>query len=208
MIEGLLCKKIGMTRIFIEGAEVPVTAIQASDCHVTQKKVKEKDGYDAVQLGLSTKKEKATPKAMQGHFKKAGTPPLRHLAEFGGDSLDEYKAGQKIEPSAVFKAGDIVDVRGVSKGKGFMGVMRRHNFSGGAESHGSMFNRAPGSIGSSSYPSRVFKGMRMGGHMGDAPVTVQNLKIVGVKDDVLLVKGAVPGAVGAIVMVKKASKKK
>ncbi|MBI5491664.1 MAG: 50S ribosomal protein L3 [Deltaproteobacteria bacterium] len=210
MIEGILGKKIGMTHIYSEAGEmVPVTVVSAAQCFVVQKKTKERDGYEAVQIGIGEKKEKRANKAMKGHFKKAATPCLYNLAEVKGEKLDELKAGQALNCSEVFKAGDFVDVEGKSKGKGFMGSMRRHHFSGGAESHGSMHNRAPGSIGSSSDPSRVYKGMRMAGHMGSRNVTVQNLKVVAIRpeDNVLLIGGAVPGAINGLVLVKKAMKK-
>ena len=146
---------------------------------------------------------------MKGHFKKAGTPCLYKLMELKGDKLVDYKPGQALNCGEVFKIGDWIDVSGTSKGKGFMGSMRRHHFSGGGESHGSMHNRAPGSIGSSSDPSRVYKGMRMAGHMGAAKITVQNLKVVGVRaeENVILVSGAVPGAINGLVVIKKARKK-
>lgn len=210
MIEGIFGKKIGMTQIFSEeGAIVPVTVIQVGGA-VTQRKVREKDGYDAVQVGIGEKKEKRTNKAMAGHFKKASTPCFYRLGEFRCSSEDALRPGQAIKGADVFKAGDFVDVLGRSKGKGFMGSMRRHHFSGGAESHGSMHNRAPGSIGSSSDPSRVYKGMRMAGHMGSAGVTVQNLKVVAVKGDenLILIRGAVPGPINGVVMIKRAMKKK
>lgn len=209
MIEGIVGKKLGMTHIYSEdGSMVPVTVVQTGN-YVVQKKTKENDGYDAIQVGLGEKKESRVNKAMKGHFKKAGTPCFYVLGEFKGTELDAYKPGQAINCSEVFKVGDVVDVSGKTKGKGFMGSMRRHHFSGGAESHGSMHNRAPGSIGSSSDPSRVYKGMRMAGHMGAAIKTVQNLKIAGVRaeDNVLLISGAVPGAINGYVVIKKATKK-
>ncbi len=210
MIEGILGKKIGMTHVFAEdGSIVPVTVIEAGG-YVVQRKAKDSDGYDAIQLGLGEKKEKRTDKAMRGHFKKAGTPCLYRLAELKCSTGDEYKPGQAIKCAEVFKAGDLVDVMGKSKGKGFQGSMKRHHFSGGGGSHGSMHNRAPGSIGSSSDPSRVYKGMRMAGHMGFDNVTVQNLKVVAVKNEenLLLIRGAVPGPVNSVMMIKKALKKK
>lgn len=212
MIEGLLGKKLGMTRIFVDGLDTPVTAIKAGECYVIQKKTREKDGYDALQLGFEEKIEKRTPRPMRGHFKKAGTPCLRHtmeFGEFGVESEDTYRPGQKINAVGVFKVGDSVDVAGVSKGGGFAGVVKRHHFAGGPKSHGSMQNRAPGSIGSSSFPSRVFKGMRMGGHKGMRRVTVENLKVVGIKENenILLIKGAVPGPPNGLVVIKKARKK-
>lgn len=210
MIEGILGKKIGMTHIYSEaGEQIPVTVIKAGECYVVQRKTTEKEGYDAVQIGFGEKKEHRVNKPMAGHFKKAGTPCVYHLLEFKGEGLDELKPGATVKCADVFKVGDYVDVLGKSKGKGFQGSMKRHNFSGGRGSHGSMHNRAPGSIGSSSDPSRVYKGMRMAGHMGNANVTVQNLKVVDIRpeDNVLLVSGAVPGAINGFVVVKKANKK-
>lgn len=210
MIEGILGKKIGMTHVYSDdGSVVPVTVVATGACYVVQRKTKASDGYDAVQIGFSPKKERRESKAMQGHFKKASTPCLYHLCEVKGTELDNYKPGAPLKCSDVFKQGDYVDVTGKSKGKGFQGSMKRHHFSGGAESHGSMHNRAPGSIGSSSDPSRVYKGMRMAGHMGDARVTVQNLKVVGVRaqDDLILINGAVPGPVNSTVIIKRSVKK-
>jgi len=209
MIEGIVGKKLGMTHIYSEdGAMVPVTVVKTGNT-VVQKKTAEKDGYEAVQVGFLEKKEHRVNRAMQGHFKKAGAPCFYHLVELKATDLNAVQPGATVNASDVFKIGDWVDVTGTSKGKGFMGSMRRHNFSGGAESHGSMHNRAPGSIGSSSDPSKVFKGMKMAGHMGDARVTVQNLKVVGIRaeENVLLIKGAVPGAINGIVVIKKAIKK-
>lgn len=210
MIEGILGKKLGMTQIYSEdGAVLPVTVVSSATCRVVQKKTKERDGYEALQLGLIEKKEKRATNPMKGHFKKSGTPCFYHLSEVKGTGLDEYKPGQALNCSELFKVGDYVDVRGRSKGKGFQGSMKRHNFSGGGGSHGSMHNRAPGSIGSSSDPSRVYKGMRMAGHMGDRIVTVQNIKVVGIRpeENVILINGAVPGPINSVMFIKKALKK-
>ncbi len=210
MINGILGKKIGMTHIFSEGgASIPVTVIKTDSCYVVQKKTKERDGYEALQLGIGEKKDGRLNKPMKGHFKKAGTPGLYNLAEFKGTELDAYKPGQPVNCGEIFKAGDFVDVLGRSKGKGFQGSMRRWHFRGGAESHGSMHNRAPGSIGSSSDPSRVYKGMRMAGHMGDRKTTVQNIKVVAVKaeENIILLNGAVPGPVNGFVLISRALKK-
>lgn len=210
MIDGILGKKIGMTSIFSEnGAQVPVTVIKTDSCFVVQRKVSERDGYEAVQLGVEEKKDSRATKAMRGHFKKAGTPCLYRLVEFRCAPDDEYKPGQAINCADLFKAGDFVDIKGTSKGKGFQGSMKRWGFGGGKRTHGSMHGRGPGSIGQSSDPSRVFKGMRMAGHMGDSTVTIQNLKVVDVKGDenLLLIKGSVPGAVNGYLMIKKALKK-
>ena len=210
MIEAILAKKIGMTHIYSEtGAQIPVTVAVAASSYVVQRKSKEKDGYDALQIGILEKKESRVNKAMKGHFKKAGTPCLYRLAEVKGTELDTHKPGAEIKCSDVFQVGEHVDVSGRSKGKGFQGSMKRHNFSGGGGSHGSMHNRAPGSIGSSSDPSRVYKGMRMAGHMGDRIVTVQNLKVVAIRpeENIILIGGGTPGAVGSVMIIKKSVKK-
>ncbi|GMR04876.1 MAG: 50S ribosomal protein L3 [Thermodesulfobacteriota bacterium] len=211
MIEGIFGKKIGMTHIFAEnGAEVPVTVIKAEKCYVVQRKVKGRDGYEAVKLGVAEKKEKRTTKPMRAVFAKAKTPPLYHIAEFSCDEGDNYSAGSVVKCSEVFKTGDYVDVSGRTKGKGFQGSMKRWGFHGGPASHGSMHGRAPGSIGQSAYPSRVFKGIKMAGHMGNTDVTIQNLEIVDIREEenLLLVKGAVPGPVNGYIKIKRALKKK
>lgn len=206
MVEGLIGKKIGMSQIFDEeGNVVPVTVIQAGPCTVIQRKSKDKDGYPAVQLGLVEGKGVRKPnKAQQGHFKKAGVPALKTLREVRCTDSCEVKEGDQILVD-IFQVGEKVQVIGTSKGKGFAGVMKRHNFRGGDAAHGSMFHRAPGSIGASSYPSRVIKGMRMAGHMGCDRVTVKNLKVVqtDVENNLLVVRGAVPGANGCYVFIKK-----
>jgi large subunit ribosomal protein L3 len=204
-IEGIIGKKVGMTQVFAEdGAIIPVTVIQAGPCLVVQKKTSEKDGYDAVQIGLVEKiSNRRVTSARRGHFEKAGVQPLRTLAEvpYSGDA----NVGDRVQVD-IFQAGDAIDVVGQSKGKGFQGVVRRHGFAGGRESHGSMFHRAPGSIGASSYPSRVFPGMRMHGHMGDERITVRNLKVLRVdaENNVIVVRGNVPGANGGYVLIRKA----
>ncbi len=211
MIEGIFGKKIGMTHIFAEdGTDVPVTVIKTDTCYIVQRKVNERDGYEAVQLGTEVKLEQRTTRPLSGHFKKAGTPCLYHLAEFKCDTGDEYKPGQALNCADVFKVGDFVDISGRSKGKGFQGSMKRWGFSGGPRSHGSMHGRAPGSIGQSSDPSRVFKGMKMAGHQGNKKTTVQNIKIVGIspEENILLVKGAVPGPPNSYVLIKRALKKR
>ena len=203
---GLLGKKIGMTSVFsAEGKNVPCTVIEAGPCVVTQVKSVEKDGYAAVQLGFQEAKAKNTTKPMEGHFKKAGTTPKRHLAEFKG--FDEsYKLGDEITV-AMFDGVEFVDVIGTSKGKGFQGVVKRHGFGGvGQTTHGQHNRlRAPGSIGACSYPAKVFKGMRMAGQTGNERVTVQNLKVVKVipEHNVLMIKGSIPGAKGSIVLIEK-----
>ena len=207
MVTGIIGRKVGMTQVFAaDGVVTPVTVLKAGPCVVVQAKTKQTDGYESVQIGLVEEKPAKVDKPTAGHFKKAGVPPTRVRREVnvaaGGDALN---AGDQVLVS-VFKDGDRVDVVGTSKGHGFQGVMKRHNFSGGAASHGSMFHRAPGSIGASSYPSRVVKGMRGAGHMGSDRVTVRNLRVVKVdaENHLLLVKGAVPGATDGYVIIRKA----
>ncbi|MDE3153701.1 MAG: 50S ribosomal protein L3 [Acidobacteriota bacterium] len=207
MITGIIGKKIGMTQLFDpDGTVWPGTVIQAGPCVVVQAKSKATDGYDAVQLGLVEARPARATKPLAGHYKKAGVPPTRVRREVkvaeGGDAL---KTGDQVLAS-IFASGDRVDVIGMSRGKGFQGVMKRHNFGGGAATHGSMFHRAPGSIGASSYPSRVVKGMRAAGRMGGGRVTVRNLKVVRVdpENHLIVVHGAVPGAAGGYVVVRRA----
>lgn len=206
MVEGLIGKKIGMTQQFDEnGNVIPVTVIKAGPCTVVQKKVREKDGYVALQLGFVEDKGVRQPNKPQlGHFKKSGVPVVKKLREFGCTDPAAVHEGDQILVD-IFEVGETVHVVGTSKGKGFAGVVKRHHFRGGGAAHGSMFHRAPGSIGASSYPSRVVKGMRMGGHMGDSRVTVRNLKVVETDKDnnLLLVRGAVPGANGGYLLIKK-----
>ena len=206
-MSGIIGKKVGMTSIFDEnGKNIPVTVILAGPNYVTQVRTKEVDGYDAVQLGFDDKKEKNTPKALKGHFEKAGVSPKKRVVEFQ-DFEKEVKLGDEIAVGDVFAEGEFVDVSGISKGKGFQGVVRRHGFKGvGQATHGQHNRlRAPGSIGASSDPSRVFKGMRMAGHMGSEKVTVQNLKIMKVipEKNLLIVKGSVPGHKNAYLIIKK-----
>jgi len=195
-MRGLLGKKIGMTRVFDpKGSPKVATVIEAGPCKVVQVKTKDKDGYDAVQLGFQQQKEKRTTKPMLGHFKKAGAAPQRVLREFR-DFEATVKAGDEIRVD-IFKEGERIHVTGISKGRGFMGVVKRHKFSGGPKSHGQSDRvRAPGSIGSSSFPKRVFKGLRMAGRMGFDRVTVRNMEILKVvpERNLILVKGGVPGA--------------
>ena len=203
---GLLGKKIGMTSVFsADGKNVPCTVIEVGPCVVTQVKTEEKDGYAALQLGFQEKTEKHTNKPEAGHFKKAGVNPQRHLAEFKGFD-GEYKLGDTITVD-LFSDASFVDVIGTSKGKGYQGVVKRHGFGGvGQTTHGQHIRlRAPGSIGACSYPAKVFKGMRMAGHMGAERVTVQNLQIIKVmpENNVLVVKGSVPGAKGSILSIVK-----
>ena len=210
MSPGILGKKIGMTQIFRpDGQVVPVTLLKAGPCMVVQRKTPATDGYDAVQLGLlEFVKPARINKPSTGHLKKAGVEGAKFIREFklnGGNG--DLKAGDKVLVDQ-FKPKDMVDVMGISKGRGFAGVVKRHHFRGGEGSHGSMFHRAPGSIGASSFPSRVVPGMRMGGHMGHAQVTVRNLEVIDVdtEDNVLAVKGAVPGPNGGYVIVRRAKR--
>ncbi len=204
---GLIGKKIGMTSVFsADGKNVPCTVIEAGPCVVTQIKSVDTDGYEAVQLAFDEKREKSTTKPLKGHFKKAGTTPKRKLVEF--DKFEkEFKAGDTISVADLFEEGIFVDVTGLSKGKGFQGVVKRYNFKGvGDATHGQHNRlRAPGSIGASSYPSRVFKGMRMAGHMGDERVTIQNLRVLKVipENNLLLIKGSVPGARNSYLIIEK-----
>ena len=205
-MSGLIGKKVGMTSIFDEnGKNVPCTIIEAGPCVVTQVRTKEVDGYDALQLGFDDKAEKRATKAEFGHFKKAGTSVKKKVVEFQGFE-DNYKLGDTITVD-FFTEGEFVDITGVSKGKGFQGVVRRHGFGGvGQTTHGQHNRlRAPGSVGASSYPSRVFKGMRMAGRMGAEKVTVQNLKVLKVvaEKNLLLVKGCIPGHKNAYVTIHK-----
>jgi len=209
MVDGLIGIKVGMTQVFDEnGMVVPVTVIKAGPCVVVQNKMKDTDGYEAVQLGLvEFIRPSRVNKPKSGHFKKAAIPPCRILREFRFSNGEELpKVGDQILVNQVFRANDKVDVLGTSKGRGFAGLIKRHHFGGGAATHGSMFHRAPGSIGASAYPSRVYPGMRAAGHMGSESVTTQNLKIVRIQEqeNLLLIKGAVPGANGKYVVIMKA----
>ena len=207
MINGILGIKMGMTQLFDkDGIVIPVTVIKAGPCVVIQKKTAAHDGYDAVQLGLvEFVSGRRVNKAMAGHFKKGKVSPLRFLREFRlRDSAGQTEVGSKVLVDQ-FSTSDEVDVTGVSKGKGFAGLVKRHKFRGGAATHGSMFHRAPGSIGASAFPSRVLKGMRAAGHMGHERVTAKNLHVVkvDVENSLLIVKGAVPGANGGYLIIKK-----
>jgi large subunit ribosomal protein L3 len=207
MVNGIIGKKLGMTQIFdADGTVTPVTVIKAGPCVVVQRKTVTSDGYEAVQLGfVEEKAPKRTNKPMQGHFAKAGIPPTRILREFrlNGGTV-EVSVGDKVLVDQ-FSENDLVDVVGTSKGRGFAGFVKRHGFAGGRATHGSMFHRAPGSIGASAYPSRVIKGTRMAGHMGVERETIKNLRIVRVnaEENLLLIRGAVPGPTGAYVLIKK-----
>jgi large subunit ribosomal protein L3 len=204
---GILGKKIGMTSVFsADGKNIPCTVLEAGPCVVTQVKTLATDGYEAIQLGFQEKKEKHTNKAEAGHFAKAGVAPQRHLVEFKGFG-EEFKAGDVITAQNLFTEEDFVDVVGTSKGKGFQGVVKRHGFSGVGEATHGQHNRlrAPGSLGASSWPSRVFKGKRMAGQTGNARITVQNLQVIKLipEHNLVLIKGSVPGAKGSIVIIEK-----
>lgn len=206
MIEGLIGQKLGMSQVYDkDGNVVPVTILKVGPCAVIQKKTKERDGYDAVQLGLIEDKPLKRPnRPTQGHFRKSGVPPCRIVREFRLAPEFEVKEGDKFFVD-IFKEGEKVNVTGTTKGKGFQGVVKRWGFHGGPASHGSMFHRRPGSIGASSFPSHVWKGKRMGGHMGQDRLTVRNLLVVKVdkENNLLVVKGAVPGPRGGYVLVRK-----
>ena len=203
MVHGMIGRKVGMTQIFAEdGSIVPVTVIQAGPCLVVQKKTSENDGYDAVQVSLVEKvSHRAITSPMRGHYEKAGATPGRTLVEFSYEG--EANIGDRITVE-MFNQGDAIDVVGKSKGKGFQGVMKRHGFGGGRATHGSMHHRAPGSIGSSAYPSRVLKGMRMAGRMGGDQVTVKNLRVskIDPENNLIYVKGAVPGGRNSVVVLR------
>lgn len=206
-MKGILGRKIGMTQIFTEvGEVVPVTVVEAGPVVITQIKTVEKDGYNAVQVGFGDVKEKSLNKPQKGHLAAANTLK-KHLKEFRVDSVEGYTVGQEIKAD-LFAAGEMIDVTGISKGKGFQGPIKRHGQSRGPESHGSRYHRRPGSMGACSFPGRVFKNKKLAGHMGSVKVTVQNLEVVRVDADknFILVKGAIPGAKGSVVTIKEAVK--
>ncbi len=208
MINGIIGKKVGMTQLFAaDGTVTPVTVIKAGPCVVVQLKTAQTDGYESVQLGLVEDRPARVRKPLAGHFKKAGVPPTRIRRELKlAKGAELPKAGDQVLVNNVFTNGDRVDVIGVSRGKGFQGVMKRHNFRGGPKTHGQSDRwRAPGSIGSGTTPGRVMKGMRMAGHMGDERVTVQNLEIVRVdaERNLVAIRGAIPGPKGGLIMIKK-----
>jgi len=208
MSKGIIGKKLGMTQVFADdGATVGVTVVEVEPSVIVQVKTKDKDGYDAIQLGYGRIKQKNVTKPLQGHFNKANKGFFRHLKEFPAES-GQYAAGQEINAD-LFQVGDFVDVVGTSKGKGFQGVVKRHGFGGGRATHGSMHHRAPGSIGASADPARVFKGTRMGGQMGNVRKTIQNIQVWQVRSDrnLLLLKGSVPGSENGFILIKKAKKK-
>jgi len=205
---GLLGKKMGMTRVFSEsGTAIPVTVIEAGPCVVLQKKTMAKEGYSAIQVGFGPKKEQRLSKPQKGHFEAAGKGGFYHIKEFRVPDSDAYEVGQEISMTDVFSAGELVDVRSRSKGRGFQGVIKRHGFKGGRDTHGSMFHRGTGAIGCSAWPSRVIKGKKMPGQMGDKFVTKKNCTILDVRPEqnVLVLKGGVPGAKQGLVQIYKKS---
>ncbi|MFA4909558.1 MAG: 50S ribosomal protein L3 [Desulfobacteria bacterium] len=209
MTRGIIGRKLGMTQVYSqEGDVLPVTVIEAGPCAVVQKKTLGNDGYNALQLGFSQKKKNKINKPLEGHLKKHKSSPYGYLKEFRVEKVDDYQEGEKITVDA-FNAGDFVDVTGISKGKGFAGVVKRWGFKGGPGAHGSMFHRAPGSIGASAYPSRVFKGRKMPGRLGGDRVTVQNIKVIEVRpeENLILLKGAVPGSRNGVVIIRSSIKK-
>ncbi|HHY98478.1 MAG TPA: 50S ribosomal protein L3 [Firmicutes bacterium] len=209
MAKGILGKKVGMTRIFDEnGVITPVTAIEAGPCQIVQKKTRDRDGYDAIQLGFGTRSQAAITKPVRGHLKKAGIEqPVRYLKEIRVDNPDQYNVGQTIKAD-IFQEGEMVDVTGTTIGKGFTGVVKRWNFNRGPMSHGSMYHRRVGSLGATD-PQRVFKGRRMPGRMGAERVTIQKLRIVKVdpEKNLILVKGSVPGTRGSLLTIRESVKK-
>ena len=210
MNKGLIGRKIGMAQIFDEsGKVIPVTVIEAGPCAVTQVKTIETDGYQAIQLGFGDIKEKKLTKPVKGHFTKVNVTPKKHLREFRLDSVEGLTVGQELKAD-IFAAGDKLDIQGTSKGKGFQGVIKRHGQHRGPMGHGSMYHRRPGSMGPTSTPGRVFKGKKLPGHMGSQTISIQNLEVIRVDLDknVILVKGSVPGAKGAILKLKSSVKSK
>lgn len=208
---GIIGKKLGMTQVFLEdGSVVPVTVVEAGPCSVIQKKTKEKDGYNALQLGFNPKNSQRVNKPLSGHFKKAGAGAFYTIREFLVEDVEAYEIGQAVNVN-LFKPGDIVDVTGLSKGKGFTGVIKRHGFHGSPGSHGTHeYFRHGGSVGSATYPHHTFKGLKMPGRHGNRKVTVQNMKVVDVKEDqnLILLKGGIPGSPLGYVLIRSATKSK
>ncbi len=208
-MKAILGEKLGMTQVFRDDRAIPVTVIKAGPCHVVQVKSPNGEGYGAIQIAYKELASRKVNSPTRGHFGKAGVPPAKHLVEIRVDDPESYTPGQEISVADVLQAGMKADVAGVSKGKGFSGVMKRHNFSGQGASHGAhRVHRAPGSIGAAATPSRVFKGMKMAGRMGGERTTVLNLEVVDVDAErgLLLIRGAVPGPKGAVVLVREAVK--
>ncbi len=209
MIDGIIGKKKGMTQVYTEeGKCIPVTVVEPAACRVVQVKTPETDGYTALQIGFDPTTEKRSGKPRAGHLKKAGLEPMRRLTEFRLDDVNGYEPGAEIKMEEVFEVGERVDVRGVSKGRGFAGTTKRHKFSIGDMTHGGMCKRRPGAIGQCAWPSRVFKGKRMSGHMGNRKMTVRNLELVRIdaENGYLLIKGAVPGPINGEIMIRKTKK--
>jgi len=208
---GIIGKKLGMTQLFLEdGSFMPVTVVEAGPCAIVQKKTKEKDGYDALQLGFLAKNSKRVNKPLAGHFKKASVGPYFYLKEFRLESVEGYDLGQEVKAS-LFKPGDVVDVTGLSKGRGFAGVVKRHGFRGSPGSHGTHeYFRHGGSVGANTFPHHVFKGHRMPGHFGNERVTLQNILVVDVKEDqnLILLRGGLPGSANGWVLIRSAVKTK
>jgi large subunit ribosomal protein L3 len=206
---GIIAKKLGMTQVFLEdGSVVPVTIVEASPCAVVQKKTKEKDGYYALQLGFLSKNSQRVNKPLSGHFKKAGVGPYYHLKEFRLESVEGFEAGQEVTLN-LFRPGDVVDIIGLSKGKGFAGVVKRHGFHGSPGSHGTHeYFRHGGSVGANSFPAHVFKNMKMPGHHGNQRITLQNIKVLDVKEDqnLILLKGGIPGGRHSWILIRSATK--
>jgi len=206
--KGLLGKKLGMTQVFDDdGNLVPVTVIEAGPCVVVQRRMGHREGYDAIQIGFESIKQSKLNKPQRGHFARANVEPMRYLQEFRVPNAEEYEVGQKIDAS-VFEADELVNITGISKGKGYQGSIKRHGYHRGPMTHGSKYHRGPGSHGGSADPSRVFKGRKLPGHMGNNQVTVQNLKVVRVDPDrnVILVRGSVPGSRGTLVSIESSAK--
>ncbi|MBN1141054.1 MAG: 50S ribosomal protein L3 [Deltaproteobacteria bacterium] len=211
MITGIIGKKLGTTQVFKEdGTLIPVTVIKAGPGVVLQKKSADKEGYNCLQIGFEGKRAHRVNKPLMGHFRKAGKGAFRYLREFSVADPAGFQLGDEITCGQVFQQGDIVDVTGTSKGKGFQGVVKRHGFGGGRATHGAELHRSPGSIGSSAYPSRVMKGKKMSGHMGDRRITTLNLEVVSVKadDHIMLIKGTIPGPRNGVVVIRKGIKAK
>ena len=210
MMTGLIGKKLGMTQLFgADGSVVPVTVIETGPCVVAQKREGARDGYQALQIGFGTKKNQRVNKPEQGHLKRVGKGAFQVLREFRSEDVSQYEVGQEIKVADLFKTGDRIDVTGTSKGKGFAGVIKRWSFGGFPGSHGTHeYFRHGGSIGNRSFPGRVFKGKRMAGHLGDERVSVLNLEVIEVRAEgnLLLVKGAVPGAKGGVVLIRRTVK--
>jgi len=201
---GILGRKVGMTRVYNEhGRSIPVTVIEAGPCTVLQKKSTDNEGYDAIQVGFQEKKASRVNRPQAGHFKRSDSTGYYHVREFRVSNLEEYELGQQISMKEILQIGDKIDISGRVKGRGFQGVIKRHGFAGGKATHGSMFHRAPGSIGCSAWPSRVVKGKKMPGQMGNNLVTLKNLTVIDIREDenILLVEGGVPGAKNGLISI-------